>query len=163
MSLRMRAASASTAAGTTYVPPTPNRPGITVFDDYPLAELARYIDWTPFFSTWELAGNYPAILDDQVVGVQARELFKDAQAMLAQDHRREVAARARRDRLVAGRRRRRRCGSVCKGTFSQAAARPLRFLRQQADKPAERPDFCSRRLHRAEGERRSPTGSAASP
>ncbi|WP_410970922.1 vitamin B12 dependent-methionine synthase activation domain-containing protein, partial [Salmonella sp. SAL04269] len=53
-----------------------------VFDDYPLAELVECIDWTPFFSTWELAGRYPAILEDPVVGAQARELYRDARAML---------------------------------------------------------------------------------
>jgi 5-methyltetrahydrofolate--homocysteine methyltransferase len=62
-----------------YTPPAPNTPGITVFDDYPLAEL---IDWTPFFNAWELFGRYPAILSDDVVGPQASELFRDAQAML---------------------------------------------------------------------------------
>ncbi len=66
---------------------TPVRPAFTgtkVFDDYPLAELVPYIDWTPFFRTWELAGNYPAILEDKVVGESARSLFADAQAMLKQ-------------------------------------------------------------------------------
>jgi 5-methyltetrahydrofolate--homocysteine methyltransferase len=51
--------------------------------DYDLAELARYIDWTPFFQSWELHGRYPKILDDVVVGEEARKLFHDAQAMLA--------------------------------------------------------------------------------
>ena len=65
-----------------YTPPAPKQPGLQVFDDYPLAELIPLIDWTPFFNTWELAGRYPAILDDAIVGKQARELFADAQAML---------------------------------------------------------------------------------
>jgi len=65
-----------------YTPPAPRKPGITVFDDYDLAELRDYIDWTPFFSAWELSGHYPAIFDDKVVGTQARELFNDAQTML---------------------------------------------------------------------------------
>jgi 5-methyltetrahydrofolate--homocysteine methyltransferase len=65
-----------------YTPPAPRKPGLTVFDDYSLEELRAYIDWTPFFSAWELSGHYPAILDDAVVGAQARELFDDAQAML---------------------------------------------------------------------------------
>ena len=52
------------------------------FLNYPLAELVKFIDWTPFFMTWELAGKYPKILDDGVVGVSARALFADAQAML---------------------------------------------------------------------------------
>ena len=66
----------------TYTPPTPNQPGLTVFDDYDLSDLEGYIDWTPFFRTWELAGAYPKILDDEVVGEAARELFEDAQAIL---------------------------------------------------------------------------------
>ena len=65
-----------------YEPPQPRKPGITVFDDYSLAELRETIDWTPFFQAWELAGHYPAILTDEVVGAQASELFADAQKML---------------------------------------------------------------------------------
>ena len=65
-----------------YDPPAPRKPGLTVFDEYSLGELRGYIDWTPFFSAWELSGHYPAIFDDAVVGAQARELFGDAQAML---------------------------------------------------------------------------------
>jgi 5-methyltetrahydrofolate--homocysteine methyltransferase len=64
----------------------PKRPsflGVKNFADYDLAELAGYIDWTPFFQTWELAGRFPAILDDAKVGEAARSLYADAQAMLA--------------------------------------------------------------------------------
>jgi 5-methyltetrahydrofolate--homocysteine methyltransferase len=53
-----------------------------VFKNWDLAEIARYIDWGPFFQTWDLAGPYPAILDDEVVGEQAKRVFADAQAML---------------------------------------------------------------------------------
>lgn len=63
----------------------PERPrvlGVTVFEDYDLAELTRRIDWTPFFQTWELAGKYPDILADKVVGETARQLYNDAQVML---------------------------------------------------------------------------------
>jgi 5-methyltetrahydrofolate--homocysteine methyltransferase len=56
--------------------------GTQVLDDYPIAELVDYIDWSPFFATWELAGKYPAILDDAMVGEAARSLFADARAML---------------------------------------------------------------------------------
>lgn len=56
--------------------------GVKSFDDYPLEEIRKYIDWTPFFRTWELAGKYPEILDDPVVGEQARNLFDDANNML---------------------------------------------------------------------------------
>jgi 5-methyltetrahydrofolate--homocysteine methyltransferase len=66
-----------------YSPPRPSFIGTRVFDDFPMGELVDTIDWTPFFITWELAGKYPKILEDEVVGAQARELFRDAQAMLA--------------------------------------------------------------------------------
>jgi len=69
---------------TRYRPVAPSFLGTRVFDDYPLEELVPYIDWTPFFITWSLAGKYPAILQDAVVGEAARDLFKDAQAMLKQ-------------------------------------------------------------------------------
>ncbi|MDD5578682.1 MAG: methionine synthase [Methylobacter sp.] len=65
--------------------PEPVKPsflGIKVIDHFPLHKLARYIDWTPFFQTWEMAGSYPKILDDKVIGVEARKLFNDAQDML---------------------------------------------------------------------------------
>ncbi len=119
---------------TNYVPPTPKKPGITVFDDYPLAQLIERIDWTPFFNAWELSGRYPAILDDAIVGKQASELYHDARAML--------------DAIVAGK------WLTARGVigFWRANAvgddveldngTTLRFLRQQADKPADRPDFC---------------------
>jgi len=61
---------------------TPNKSGITVLDDVPLETLREYIDWTPFFITWQLAGKYPAILEDKVVGEEARKLFKDANNLL---------------------------------------------------------------------------------
>ena len=63
-------------------PDAPLQPGLHRFDDWPLADLREVIDWTPFFRSWELAGNYPGILDDAVVGESARSLFADAQTML---------------------------------------------------------------------------------
>ncbi|MCS5592863.1 MAG: methionine synthase, partial [Gammaproteobacteria bacterium] len=60
---------------------TPNQLGIQVYKDYDLAEIFEFIDWVPFFRTWELAGKFPDILTDEVVGESASELFKDAQAM----------------------------------------------------------------------------------
>jgi 5-methyltetrahydrofolate--homocysteine methyltransferase len=65
-----------------YTPPVPRQLGIQQFEDYDLAELVDYIDWTPFFQAWELAGRYPRILDDEVVGEEATRLLTDAQAML---------------------------------------------------------------------------------
>jgi 5-methyltetrahydrofolate--homocysteine methyltransferase len=64
--------------------PAPTYPGLHNFGDWPLVDLKASIDWTPFFRAWELAGNYPAILDDPVVGESARSLFKDANEMLDQ-------------------------------------------------------------------------------
>ena len=60
----------------------PKHLGITAFEDFSLAELSSFIDWTPFFQTWELAGRFPRILEDEVVGEAATKLFADAQAML---------------------------------------------------------------------------------
>ena len=117
-----------------YTPPVPKQLGVLAFDHYDLTELVNVIDWTPFFQTWELAGRYPAILDDAVVGVQARELFADARKMLAQivDEKWLTA------RGVIG--------------FWQANAvgddivldngAVLHCLRQQADKPPGRPNLC---------------------
>ena len=67
-----------------YRPATPSFLGARAFESYDLAELARYIDWTPFFQTWELKGRFPAILDDPEQGAAARALFEDAKAMLKQ-------------------------------------------------------------------------------
>ncbi|MGX5665089.1 methionine synthase [Rhizobium daejeonense] len=65
-----------------YKPKKPSFLGTKVFEDYDLAELSGYIDWTPFFQTWELKGRYPAILEDEKQGEAARQLFSDAQSML---------------------------------------------------------------------------------
>jgi 5-methyltetrahydrofolate--homocysteine methyltransferase len=67
-----------------YQPTTPSKLGLTVFDDYPLSDLVERIDWTPFFQSWELAGKFPRILEDEVVGEHATHLFNDAQTMLKQ-------------------------------------------------------------------------------
>ncbi|MGE3364600.1 MAG: methionine synthase [Rhizobiaceae bacterium] len=67
---------------TDYTPPKPSFLGTHTFQSWDLAELARYIDWTPFFQTWELKGRYPKILEDEKQGEAARQLFADAQAML---------------------------------------------------------------------------------
>ncbi len=65
-----------------YTPPKPKFLGIKVFDNYDLAELSNYIDWTPFFASWELRGKYPDILMDETVGELSRQLFNDAQSLL---------------------------------------------------------------------------------
>ncbi len=67
---------------TEYTPAEPKVKGLKVFDDYPLEDLVQRIDWTPFFRSWELAGKFPNILDDEVVGKEATRLYRDAQPML---------------------------------------------------------------------------------
>ena len=66
----------------THDPAKPDFLGLRVFEDYPLAELADYIDWSPFFHAWELRGRFPKILQDPVVGAEAKKLYRDAQALL---------------------------------------------------------------------------------
>jgi 5-methyltetrahydrofolate--homocysteine methyltransferase len=65
-----------------YVPPRPNVLGVRTFDDYPLEEVRDYIDWTPFFHSWQMKASYPKILDDPEKGEEARKLFEDAQNLL---------------------------------------------------------------------------------
>ena len=120
-----------------YSPPQPVKPGITVFEDYPLAELVDYIDWTPFFSTWELAGKYPAILNDDIVGAQARELFADAKAML----KKLIDEKWLKANAVIGLWPAANTGDDVEVNIDGEAT-ALHFLRQQVDKPVDRPDFC---------------------
>ena len=143
-----------------YTPPVPKQPGLHVFDDYPLPELIDLIDWTPFFQAWELAGKFPAILSDAVVGSQASELYRDARAML----KRIVAEKWLTAKAVFGLWPANSVGDdvevvladhrdsgVGIGDSQPPAQSPipnpqsrllLHFLRQQVDKPVERPDFC---------------------
>lgn len=120
-----------------YTPPTPAKPGIHVFDDYPLQELVPLIDWLPFFNAWELAGRFPDILTDEIVGQQASELFADAKAMLA----RIVEEKWLTAKAVIGLFPAQAVGDDVEVQTVDGMTR-LHFLRQQADKPVERPDFC---------------------
>ncbi len=125
-----------------YEPPAPNDSGLLVFDDYSLEELSRYIDWTPFFHAWELKGLYPRILDDAEKGEEARKLFADAQAMLAQmiEHR-WVRARGvarifpansiHEDDVV-----------IYADEGRETPRMTFHFLRQQQQKPPGRPNRC---------------------
>jgi len=128
----------------TYQPPQPNKPGITVFDAYDLAELRDYIDWGPFFNAWELAGKFPAILDDEIVGKQARELYADARRMLDQ----LIAERWLTARGVIGLWPAANIGddievyAVDEAGSTRKPIAKLRCLRQQVEKPVDRPDFC---------------------
>lgn len=65
-----------------YTPPVPKKLGVTEFKNVSIATLRKYIDWTPYFMTWSIAGKYPRIMDDEVVGEQAQSLFKDTNDML---------------------------------------------------------------------------------
>jgi len=67
-----------------FAPVKPSFLGVRAFENYPLEELVPYIDWTPFFASWDLVGRYPAILEDEIVGEAARNLYRDARAMLQQ-------------------------------------------------------------------------------
>jgi 5-methyltetrahydrofolate--homocysteine methyltransferase len=121
-----------------YVPPKPRVPGISEIE-VDLATLVDYIDWTPFFNAWELAGRYPEILKDEVVGTQATELFADAQAMLRQI----VDERWLETKAVVGLWRAHSSGDDIE-VFNERGGElgVIHCLRQQVDKPAERPDFC---------------------
>ncbi|MFN3513502.1 MAG: methionine synthase [Phenylobacterium sp.] len=81
-SLKEARDNAFTPDWTAYEPPRPSFTGTRSFVAYDLAELARHIDWSPFFASWELVGRFPQILEDEVVGEAARDLYRDAQAML---------------------------------------------------------------------------------
>ncbi|MGD8618431.1 MAG: vitamin B12 dependent-methionine synthase activation domain-containing protein, partial [Gammaproteobacteria bacterium] len=124
-----------------YLPPVPASPGLHVLRDYPLAEIADLIDWTPFFQTWELAGRYPKILDDEVVGKAARDLFEDAQRMLARiiDERWLTAS------AVVGLFPANSVGDdieVYQDESRQNVRQRFHFLRQQMVKPADRFNHC---------------------
>jgi 5-methyltetrahydrofolate--homocysteine methyltransferase len=117
-----------------YTPPVPRQTGVFTFNHYDLAEIARTIDWTPFFSTWELAGKFPNILEDAIVGSEARKLYADAQAMLAKI----ISEKWLEAHGVIGLWEAHSVGDdiVLKdGTV-------LHCLRQQADKPPGRPNLC---------------------
>ncbi|WP_238995770.1 methionine synthase [Sphingomonas solaris] len=118
-------------------PPAPKQPGVHVFDAWDLADLRETIDWTPFFRAWELAGNYPAILDDKIVGESARSLFADAQEMLD----RIIAEKWLTARGVAGLWPARREGDDIVVTGDAGDVR-LPMLRQQIKKREGRANMC---------------------
>jgi 5-methyltetrahydrofolate--homocysteine methyltransferase len=124
-----------------FQPTKPTFLGTRVLADYPLDELARYIDWSPFFMTWELAGKFPTILTDPVVGEAARAVYEDAQVML----RRIIDERWISANGVVGFWRAQRSGSDDIDLFEAASPQPiatLHHLRQQSKKGAEGPHFC---------------------
>jgi len=124
-----------------YAPPQPLITGRRIFRAHDLAEISRYVDWSPLFQTWDLSGSYPRIFEDPVVGEAARSLYKDARAML--------------DRIVAEKW---LTANGVVGLFPAAAsaedieiytdetrrqaAMTWHYLRQQAEKPAGRANLC---------------------
>ncbi len=126
---------------TTYNPPTPSFTGITTLTDYPLERLIDRIDWTPFFATWELAGLYPDILQDDVVGAEATKLFNDAQKMLKQMMAEQwVTAHA-----VCGFWPANSVGDDVEIYTDESRSKVLttfHFLRQQMDKPTSAANLC---------------------
>ncbi|MEJ2131518.1 MAG: vitamin B12 dependent-methionine synthase activation domain-containing protein, partial [Gammaproteobacteria bacterium] len=126
---------------TAYLPPRPTRLGVQVFADYPLSELEPYIDWTPFFATWELAGRYPKILKDPVIGEAARQLYADARRLLDTIVRqRSLTARGLIGLWPAN-----RCGDdeveIYADEQRAAPIARLEFLRQQRSKPEGQPYY----------------------
>ncbi|WP_109808531.1 methionine synthase [Sphingosinithalassobacter portus] len=125
-------------ADMTLKPKRPMMPGVHEFRDWDLADLRGYIDWTPFFRAWELAGVYPAILEDDVVGESARSLFADAQKMLDQIVEEQwLTARG-----VAGLWPCRRKGDDVIVHVADDEHVTLPFLRQQIQKRAGRANMC---------------------
>ncbi|HEX7326339.1 MAG TPA: methionine synthase [Rhodanobacteraceae bacterium] len=120
-----------------YTPPAPKQPGITVLDDIPLTNLLPVVDWTPFFQAWELHGHYPAILEDKVVGKQATELFTDARRILQK----VIDEKWLHAKAVIGFWPATRTGDDIEIRNGDETV-TLHHLRQQADKPVERPNLC---------------------
>ncbi len=119
-------------------PPPPEQPGMHCFDDWDLADLVDHFDWTPFFRAWELAGTYPNILDDDIVGESARGLFADAQEMLEKI----VSEKWLTARGVAGLWPCRRDGDDVIVHLGDEDHRRLPFLRQQIKKREGRANMC---------------------
>ena len=125
-----------------YTPPRPSFLGTRVLEDFPLEKLVETIDWTPFFISWELAGKYPRILEDEVVGEQARSLFADARAMLDKIiSEKLITASATLGFWPANRN-----GSDDIDLFTDESRTEvlatLHHLRQQMDKPNGEPNLC---------------------
>jgi 5-methyltetrahydrofolate--homocysteine methyltransferase len=126
----------------TYAPPAPASPGTEVFTDYPVDELRAFIDWTPFFQAWDLPGAYPALLEDDAVGEQARALHADALALLE----RIASERLLGARGVVGLFRANTIGHDDVEVYGDAEHGSLlatfRGLRQQFQKSDGRPNLC---------------------
>ncbi len=141
VTLAQARANATPTSWDAYKPAQPKFIGRRVFKNFDLAELEKYIDWAPFFQTWDLAGPYPAILDDAVVGVEAKKVFADGQAMLKKiiDNRWLTA------NAVVGLYPAQRVGDdivLYADESRQQAVMTWHGLRQQTVKPQGRPNRC---------------------
>jgi len=124
-----------------YVPPVPKLIGVKEFRDYDLAAIARHIDWSPFFQTWELSGSYPKILQDPLVGGAARKVLDEGRAML----RKIIAEKWLSANAVVGLFPANSVGDDIEIYADESRRRvAVRFhnLRQQAQKPAGKPNYC---------------------
>ncbi|MCR9184615.1 MAG: methionine synthase [Halieaceae bacterium] len=125
-----------------YTPPRPSFLGTRVLEDFPLEKLVDTIDWTPFFISWELAGKYPRILEDDVVGEQARSLFADAQRMLDKIiSEKRITASATLGFWPANRNGSDDIDLYTDDSRNEVVA-TLHHLRQQMDKPSGEPNLC---------------------
>ncbi len=126
-----------------YVPPKPNKLGQVILDDYPIPTLLPYVDWTPFFISWALTGKYPKILQDEVVGEAARDLFNNAQNLLQKmiDEKLVVAKGV--FKIMPAR----RTGNDTLTVYDKAPTNggqpthTFEHLRQQSDKASGKPNF----------------------
>ena len=124
-----------------YEPPRPARTGVEELHEYDLEELSGYIDWSPFFKTWELPGKYPAIFDDETVGTEARRLFEDARKLLS----RIIDQRLLRAEAVFGLFPANAIGDdveLYRDENRKGIRAVIHFLRQQTRKSAGRPNRC---------------------
>src|SRR5882724_1102647 len=124
-----------------YAPPRPRVLGRRLLRGYDLAEIARYIDWAPFFQTWDLAGNYPKILEDPVVGEAARGVFDEGRALLEKI----LAAKSLKANAVFGLYPAASVGDdieIYADESRRETAMVWHCLRQQAEKPSDRANLC---------------------
>lgn len=124
-----------------YVPSKPNITGVKVFDDYPLDQLVDYIDWTPFFITWEMAGKYPNIFENPEIGARAKELFEDGKELLN----RIVKEKKLRAQAVVGIFPANSVGEDTEVYVDDSRTQliaTIHHLRQQTEQPFTRPNLC---------------------
>ena len=124
-----------------YIPPVPAKPGVHEFHNIPISVVREYIDWSPFFMTWGLAGKFPRILEDEVVGEEATKLFADAQAMLDKLEQEQTLSCA----GVIGLFPANSVGDdveIYTDESRSEVLQTLRFLRQQTEKKDGFPNYC---------------------